>query len=77
MLPSELNYCTAAVNLLSLNLILDSNHGTFYYNQLAALQVLVNDNDGAKDTINGYFDSIYLNQISANGDQVIIDEVKC
>ena len=44
--------------------------GTFYYNQLAALQILVGDKDGAKQTIEKYFTSQYKNQIAANGDQV-------
>ncbi|KAL7284680.1 chondroitin AC/alginate lyase [Trametes coccinea BRFM310] len=46
-----------------------NNHGTFYYNQLAALQILVGDKDGAKQTIEKYFTSQYKNQIAANGDQ--------
>ncbi|KAH9929064.1 chondroitin AC/alginate lyase [Epithele typhae] len=46
-----------------------NNHGTFYYNQLAALQVLVGDNDGAKATVTDYFTTKYLDQIAANGDQ--------
>ncbi len=47
-----------------------SNHGSFYYNQLAALQILVGDSSGAKATIQKYFAGIYLGQIKANGDQV-------
>lgn len=46
-----------------------NNHGSFYFNQLAALQILVGDTAGAKKTIQEYFEGIYLNQISANGDQ--------
>ncbi|CAE6450933.1 unnamed protein product [Rhizoctonia solani] len=46
-----------------------NNHGSFYYNQLAALQVLIDDTAGAKKTIQEYFEGIYQNQISANGDQ--------
>ena len=46
-----------------------SNHGSFYFNQLAALQLLVNDQDGALSTIKDYFNGIYMNQIAANGDQ--------
>ena len=48
----------------------NSNHGTFYYTQLASLQVLVGDNDGAKASIQEYFDGKYKEQIAANGDQV-------
>ncbi|CAE6466713.1 unnamed protein product [Rhizoctonia solani] len=46
-----------------------NNHGTFYFNQLASLQVLVGDLEGAKTTINEYFNGIYQDQIAANGDQ--------
>ena len=48
----------------------NSNHGTFYYSQLGALQILVGDNDGAKATVEDYFTGKYKSQISANGDQV-------
>ncbi|KAI0795475.1 chondroitin AC/alginate lyase [Abortiporus biennis] len=46
-----------------------NNHGSFYYNQLAALQILIGDNDAAKSTLEKYFTGIYLGQIDANGDQ--------
>ncbi|KAG8713018.1 hypothetical protein FRC11_013561 [Ceratobasidium sp. 423] len=46
-----------------------NNHGSFYFNQLASLQVLVGDMEGAKATINDYFNGIYQDQITANGDQ--------
>ncbi|CUA74086.1 hypothetical protein RSOLAG22IIIB_10971 [Rhizoctonia solani] len=46
-----------------------NNHGSFYFNQLAALQVFVDDTAGAKKTIQEYFEGIYQNQIDANGDQ--------
>ena len=49
-----------------------SNHGSYYFNQLASLQIIVGDTNGAQTTINEYFDGIYLGQISANGDQVSI-----
>ncbi len=49
-----------------------SNHGSFYYNQLAALQVLVSDKAGAQKTLDEYFDGIYMGQIAADGDQVSI-----
>ena len=49
-----------------------SNHGTFYYNQLAALQVLVGDTAGANETLHEYFTTQYQWQISANGDQVCV-----
>ena len=47
-----------------------SNHGSYYYNQLAALQILVNDTAGANSSIQKYFSTPYQNQISANGEQV-------
>ncbi|KAI0772940.1 chondroitin AC/alginate lyase [Trametes elegans] len=47
-----------------------NNHGTFYYNQLAALQILAGDNDGAKQTLDKYFTTQYKWQIAENGDQV-------
>ncbi|KAI0088285.1 alginate lyase-domain-containing protein [Irpex rosettiformis] len=46
-----------------------NNHGSFYFNQLAALQVLVDDKAGAQKTLDEYFDGIYMGQIAANGDQ--------
>jgi hypothetical protein len=47
-----------------------SNHGTFYYNQLAALKVMVGDNAGALEVTNTYFGGQYLFQIKGNGEQV-------
>ncbi|TBU38981.1 chondroitin AC/alginate lyase [Dichomitus squalens] len=46
-----------------------NNHGTFYYNQLAALQILVGDTTGANQTLHEYFTTQYQWQIAANGDQ--------
>ncbi|CAL1709711.1 unnamed protein product [Somion occarium] len=46
-----------------------NNHGTFYYNQLASLQILVGDKDGAKNTVQTYFNTLYQHQIDANGEQ--------
>jgi hypothetical protein len=48
----------------------DSNHGTYYYNQLAALQILVGNTSGASTTLKTYFTKQYLEQINANGEQV-------
>lgn len=48
----------------------NSNHGSYFHNQLASLQILVGDNEGAKSTLQSYFTGIYQQQISANGDQV-------
>lgn len=47
----------------------DNNHGSYFHNQLASLQILVGDNEGAKSTLQSYFTGIYQQQISANGDQ--------
>jgi hypothetical protein len=47
-----------------------SNHGSYYYNQLAALQILVNDTAGANATIQKYFSTLYKKQIGADGEQV-------
>lgn len=58
-----------------------SNHGSYYYNQLAALQILVNDTAGANKTIQKYFSTLYKKQISADGEQVrrgsyVLDSVR-
>ena len=53
-----------------------SNHGTFYYNQLAALQILVGDTAGAKQTLEEYFTTQYTWQIAANGDQVSLRAIR-
>lgn len=47
-----------------------SNHGSYYYNQLAALQILVNDTASANATIQKYFSTLYKKQISTDGEQV-------
>jgi len=46
-----------------------NNHGTFYYNQLAALKLIVNDNPGAAEVTRRYFSSQFLTQIAADGEQ--------
>jgi hypothetical protein len=50
--------------------MLDSNHGTFYVNQLMALKLIVNDTAGATTLGRGYFGGIYKGQIQPNGNQV-------
>ena len=47
-----------------------SNHGSYYFNQLSAVQVLAGDTNGAKNTTATYFAGIYMNQIDASGEQV-------
>lgn len=49
---------------------LNSNHGSYYYNQLTALKLIANDVPGALNTSETYFNNQYLNQIDANGTQV-------
>ncbi|KAF7972128.1 hypothetical protein HWV62_18852 [Athelia sp. TMB] len=46
-----------------------NNHGTFYYNQLAAIQIVAGDKTGALNTTTTYFNAQYMNQINANGEQ--------
>ncbi|KAH8824495.1 chondroitin AC/alginate lyase [Flagelloscypha sp. PMI_526] len=46
-----------------------NNHGSFYFGQLTALQILIDDIDGAKKSLQDYFTGIYMNQIEANGEQ--------
>ncbi|GLB39576.1 putative alginate lyase [Lyophyllum shimeji] len=46
-----------------------NNHGTFYYNQLASLKLLVNDYEGALNVTNAYFAHQFLTQINATGEQ--------
>jgi len=46
-----------------------NNHGSYYYNQLAALQILVNDLAGANATVQKYFSTLYQNQVEASGEQ--------
>lgn len=47
-----------------------SNHGSYYYSQLGALHILVNDLAGANATIQKYFSTLYQNQVEASGEQV-------
>ncbi|KAG6872196.1 hypothetical protein C0995_012088 [Termitomyces sp. Mi166 len=46
-----------------------NNHGTFWYNQAAALKILVGDAAGALNVTNTYFAKQYMAQITANGEQ--------
>lgn len=47
-----------------------SNHGSFYFNQLAALQLIAGDKDGSAKTVQAYFNGLFKNQVAGNGDQV-------
>ena len=62
--------------LLPPNSSFDSNHGSYYYNQLAALKLIVNDVTGATNVTNTYFSGIYLGQVEANGEQVSIISIE-
>jgi len=53
----------------SLTSLLASNHGSFYFNQIAALKIVVGNNTGAVEVLGEYFDGIYKNQINADGEQ--------
>ncbi|PPQ81261.1 hypothetical protein CVT26_015092 [Gymnopilus dilepis] len=46
-----------------------NNHGSFYYNQLAALKILNNDMTGAKTTTDEFFNTLYMDQITSKGEQ--------
>ncbi|KAF8310500.1 chondroitin AC/alginate lyase [Clavulina sp. PMI_390] len=46
-----------------------NNHGSFYYNQEAAVYLLLDDNAGAKASVQEYFSGIFQNQIAASGEQ--------
>ncbi|KAI0265333.1 alginate lyase-domain-containing protein [Gloeopeniophorella convolvens] len=46
-----------------------SNHGSYYYTQLASLQIIANDLAGANASLQKYFSTLYLNQVDANGEQ--------
>ncbi|KAJ7507089.1 chondroitin AC/alginate lyase [Mycena galericulata] len=46
-----------------------NNHGSFCFNQLAALKLLVNDVPGSVNVSNTYFHGIYQGQINSTGDQ--------
>jgi len=46
-----------------------NNHGTYFYNQLASLQILVGDTNAAINTTKSYFSKQYLSQINSTGEQ--------
>jgi len=69
------NWTTTYIGWLTSNTIAlqeaaaPNNHGSFYYNQLGALQILANDLAGANATIQKYFSTLYQNQVEASGEQ--------
>jgi hypothetical protein len=70
-----MNWTTSYLNWMLTNplgieeLASANNHGTFCYNQLSALQVMVGNSTGAKMSLSAFFTGAYMKQISANGDQ--------
>ncbi|EAU83852.2 hypothetical protein CC1G_09521 [Coprinopsis cinerea okayama7 len=46
-----------------------NNHGSFYYNQLAALKLIVDDIPGAINVSSTYFSRQFQSQIAADGEQ--------
>jgi len=47
-----------------------SNHASFYYAQLSAVQILLEDMTAAANTSRSYFAGPFKGQIEANGEQV-------
>ena len=66
---AAVKYANTPFHSLCLLNFFGSNHGSYYYNQLSSLHILVGDNAGAKQILQEYFQGIYLNQIDANGEQ--------
>jgi hypothetical protein len=52
--------------------LLFSNHGTYFYGQLASLQILIGDTTAAINTTKSYFAKQYMSQIAATGEQVCV-----
>ncbi|VDC03199.1 unnamed protein product [Peniophora sp. CBMAI 1063] len=46
-----------------------NNHGSFYFNQLASLYLILDEPERAKNVSQSFFEGIYQNQIIASGDQ--------
>jgi len=47
-----------------------SNHASFFYSQLIALKILVNDLDGARNAVRAYFQGAFQDQFAQSGEQV-------
>jgi hypothetical protein len=62
--------CHGAYNLVGATPSFGSNHGTYYYGQLAALQILVYDTASANAAIQKYFSTLFRNQVTGTGEQV-------
>ncbi|KAF7300876.1 Chondroitin AC/alginate lyase [Mycena kentingensis (nom. inval.)] len=48
---------------------MNNNHGTIFVSQLAALKLIVGDTAGAVGAVRGYFDGVFREQLSADGNQ--------
>ena len=46
-----------------------SNHYTFYVSQLAAAQIYIGDTNGATNTVKGYFNNQFKDQVAQSGEQ--------
>ena len=46
-----------------------SNHATFFYAQLAAVRLMADDETGAQEALNRYFNYQFMDQIAASGEQ--------
>jgi len=46
-----------------------NNHGSFYYNQLASVYLILDDKPAAKAVLQEYFNGIFQGQINATGEQ--------
>lgn len=66
---ASVKYATPYFHISMVTDMFHSNHGSYYFNQLAALKLIVGDTAGAKSTIQEYFQGIYQNQITATGEQ--------
>jgi hypothetical protein len=70
-----MNWTTTYINWMKTNalgtdeLASENNHGSFCFNQLSAMQVMVGDTNGAKTSLDTFFKGAYMRQIAANGDQ--------
>jgi len=46
-----------------------NNHGSYFANQVAALKIILEDMDGAKESLQKYFSGVFQGQIEASGEQ--------
>jgi len=46
-----------------------SNHGSFYANQIAAMNILVGDANSARTALQSYFENQFKDQVAASGEQ--------